>query len=97
MTATDLTLIVPRSLFDRLAELEGKLVDGWKLHSLDRKAGTIRWGEYIVRVYARLPVSQPHDMLFSDELSKFMPSGYTGKNKRAQWKRETRKNRSHRA
>lgn len=37
------------SLFERLAALEGQVFDGFKVHSVDRKAGTLRLGATLLK------------------------------------------------
>lgn len=46
---TEVVILVHPSLFERLAALEGQVVDGFKVHSVDRKAGTLRCGATLLK------------------------------------------------
>lgn len=82
------TLMVSESLFHRLANLDGEVLRGLQLHSVNREAKTMQWGDDLVKVYAAIP-----DRIFFDELTfpeLALPIHHVGK-KGAQWKRETSK------
>jgi len=45
----ELFVVIHPSFFERLAALEGQVVDGFKVHSVDRKAGTLRYGATLLK------------------------------------------------
>lgn len=52
----EVVCIIPQSLFDHLAEKEGQIEDGFKIHAVDRVAGTLRIGAQLLKVVKLVPM-----------------------------------------
>lgn len=52
----EVVCIIPQSLFDHLAEKEGQVEDGFKIHAVDRVAGTLRIGAQLMKVVKLVPM-----------------------------------------
>lgn len=102
MTASEPIYMIPQALYDKVADLEG--IEGCKIHSVDRVAGVLMFGDVCFQVQKPIPfergvfdgirflISKSDDMASHNLTVKAI-----GNPRGAQWKRETRKNRSHRA
>jgi hypothetical protein len=82
---------MPQAVFDKVASMEGQVIDGMQIHSVDRKAGTLKLGATGFQVMKRIPVIAEQLKVFLDECSP-APVLATGDDnlapRGAQWKRE---------
>lgn len=52
----EVVCIIHQNLFDYLAKKEGQVLDGFKIHAVDRVAGTLRVGAQLVKVVKLIPM-----------------------------------------
>jgi len=52
----EVVCFIPKSMFDYLADKEGQIEDGIKIHAVDRVAGTLRVGAQLVKVVKLIPM-----------------------------------------
>lgn len=99
----DFTLITSQVAFDAIADQEGQVIDGFLVHMVDRKAGTLRFGATELKAVKLISmkrgtidvarvISSPMDLAMHNEAIK--PSAiYINEPRGAQWKREKNRHR----
>ena len=93
MTASEPIYMIPQALYDKVADLEG--IEGYKIHSVDRVAGTLMLGDVRFQVQKLIPFERGvfegirFHISSSDEMAaQNLTARAMVKPRGAQWKRE---------
>jgi hypothetical protein len=98
------TFVINQVVFDHIAAMEGQVRDGFKIHSVDRVAGTLRFGATLFKAIKLIPMeigqidrlqiieSTPEEFALKNKAVQ-LNTVYTMAPRGAQWKRESNRHR----